>query len=171
MNEFDVYAFDLDEFRLPDRAFCAFAQPNLPAAKLVVSQDERHHTDAHGVALTKRGRYLWVSDRAGNRVVVIETATDEVVNEFSLAGGLSDDPSPDLLVLSPKGDRMYSGLRGRLPLSGDPHASTGSTPGLGVIHVLDGGRSGELRAIARIANVDAGGVDRADPHGIALRQR
>jgi hypothetical protein len=171
MNEFDVYAFELDDFRMPDRAFCAFAQPNLPAPKLVVSQDERHHTDAHGVATTKRGKYLWVSDRAGNRVVVIETATDEVVNEFSLAGAVSDDPSPDLLVLSPQGDRMYSGLRGRLPLSGDPHASTGSTPGVGVIHVLDGGRSGELRSIARIANVDAGGIDRADPHGIALRRR
>jgi hypothetical protein len=174
LNEFDVYAFELADFRLPDRAFCSFAQPNVPAAKLVVSQDDRHHTDAHGMALTKRGRYLWVSDRAGNRVVVIETATDEVVNEFPLAGALSDDPSPDLLVLSPKGDRMYSALRGRLPLSGDPHASTGSTPGVGVIHVRDGGRSGELRAIARIANVDTSGptpVDRADPHGIALRQR
>jgi DNA-binding beta-propeller fold protein YncE len=171
MSEFDVYAFDLEQLRMPERAFCSFAQPNTPAPKLVVSQDDRHHTDAHGVALTKRGRYLWVSDRAGNRVVVIETATDVVVNEFPLAGAVSDDPSPDLLVLSPRGDRMYSGLRGSLPLSGDPHASTGSTPGLGVIHVEDGGRSGELRAVARIANVDAGGVDRADPHGIALRQK
>jgi DNA-binding beta-propeller fold protein YncE len=171
LNEFDVYAFELADFRHPDALVCTFDRPNQPAPKLLVSQDDRHHTDAHGVALTKRGRYLWVSDRAGNRIVVIETATDEVVNEFSLAGSVSDDPSPDLLVLSPKGDRMYTGLRGRLPLSGDPHASTGNTPGLGVIHVEDGGRSGELRAIARIANVDAGGVDRADPHGIALRQR
>jgi DNA-binding beta-propeller fold protein YncE len=171
LNEFDVYAFELSDFRHPDALVCTFDRPNQPAPKLLVSQDDRHHTDAHGVALTKRGRYLWVSDRAGNRIVVIETATDEVVNEFSLAGSVSDDPSPDLLVLSPKGDRMYTGLRGPLPLSGDPHASTGNTPGLGVIHVEDGGRSGELRAIARIANVDAGGVDRADPHGIALRQR
>lgn len=167
LNEFDVYAFELADFRRRDSA----PSPNVPAPKLVVSQDDRQHTDAHGVALTKGGRYLWVADRAGNRVVVIETATDEVVNEFPLAGGLSDDPSPDLLVLSPRGDRMYSSLRGKLPLSGDPHASTGSTPGLGVIHVQDGGRSGSLRAIARIANVDAGGTDRADPHGIALRRR
>jgi hypothetical protein len=38
-----------------------------------------------------------------------------------------------------------------------------------VIDVRQGGRRGFLEAIARIANVDAGGVDRADPHGIRVR--
>ena len=107
----------------------------------------------------------------GNRVVVIETATDQVVNEFSLVGSLSDDPSPDLLALSPEGTHVFSALRGLLPLSGDPHASTGSTPGLGVIKVTQGGRSGELRAIARISNVDAGGIERADPHAVRVREK
>ena len=72
-----------------------------------------------------------------------------MVGEFPLAGALSDDPSPDLLDTSPGGERVYVSLRGSLPLSGDPHASTGSTPGVGVIDVEAGGRSGELRAIAR----------------------
>ena len=171
MDEFDVYAFTLADFRMPEAALCTFAQPNTPAVKLVVSQDDRHHTDAHGVTLTKHGRYLWVSDRVGNRVVVIETATDQVVNEFSLVGSLSDDPSPDLLALSPEGTHVFSALRGLLPLSGDPHASTGSTPGLGVIKVTQGGRSGELRAIARISNVDAGGIERADPHAVRVREK
>ena len=58
-----------------------------------------------------------------------------------------------------------------LPLSGDPHASTGSTPGLGVIKVTQGGRSGELQAIARISNVDAGGIERADPHAVRVREK
>ena len=31
------------------------------------------------------------------------------------------------------------------------------------------GKTGFLAAIARIANVDAGGVDRADPHGLRVR--
>ena len=66
---------------------------------------------------------------------------------------------------------MFATLRGSLPLSGDPHASTGSTPGVGVIRVQQGGRSGELQAIARISNVDAGGIDRADPHGLRIREK
>ncbi|MGH3071913.1 MAG: hypothetical protein ACRDNB_06545 [Gaiellaceae bacterium] len=165
LSEFDVYAFALGAFGLSP------SPPNTPAPKLVVSQDDREHTDAHGVTLTKHGRYLWVADRAGNRIVVIETATDEVVGELSLAGELSSDPSPDLLELSPQGNRVFVTLRGSLPLSGDPHASTGNTPGLGVIRVEAGGRMGELQAIARISNVDAGGIDRADPHGLRVRQR
>ena len=171
MSEFDVYAFTLADFRLPAAAVCTFAQPNLPTAKLVVSQDDRGHTDAHGVTLTKHDRYLWVADRAGNRILVIETETDQVVDEISLAGTLSDDPSPDLLALAPAGNRVFSTFRGSLPLSGDPHASTGSTPGLGVIRVQHGGRSGELQAIARISNVDAGGIERADPHGLRVREK
>ena len=36
-------------------------------------------------------------------------------------------------------------LRGPNPLTADPHVSTGSTPGVGVIKVLQGGRSGTSR--------------------------
>jgi DNA-binding beta-propeller fold protein YncE len=165
LSEFDVYAFTLADFGLTP------APPNTPTAKLVVSQDERPHADAHGVTLTKFGRYLWVADRAESRIVVIETETDEVVNEFSLVGELSSDPSPDLLELAPPGNRIYATLRGALPLSGDPHASTGSTPGVGVIRVDEGGRSGELQAIARISNLDAAGIERADPHGLRVRRK
>ncbi|HJS69626.1 MAG TPA: hypothetical protein VJ744_02395 [Gaiellaceae bacterium] len=43
------------------------------------------------------------------------------------------------------------------------------TPGLGLIRVRKDGRTGALTGIARIANVDAGGVDRADPHGLRVR--
>ncbi|MGH3104560.1 MAG: hypothetical protein ACRDN6_10760 [Gaiellaceae bacterium] len=163
LSEFDVYAFQLGAFSTTP------SPPNMPAPTLVVSQDDREHTDSHGVTLTKHGRYLWVADRAGNRIVVIETATDQVVGEFSLAGPLSDDPSPDLLDVSPMGNRVFVSLRGGLPLSGDPHASTGSTPGVGVIRVEQGGRGGVLQAIARISNVDAGGIERADPHALRVR--
>jgi DNA-binding beta-propeller fold protein YncE len=164
LDEFDVYAFDLSGFSTTP------SPPNTPASKLVVSQDEREHTDAHGVTLTKHERYLWVADRAGNRIVVIDTATDLVTGEFSLVGELSRDPSPDLLDLSPSGNRVYVSLRGSIPLSGDPHASTGSTPGVGVIRVDEGGRSGVLQAIAPIANLD-GTVNRADPHGLRVRRK
>ena len=119
--------------------------------------------------LTTQGRFLWVADRIGNRIVVIKTATGRMVGEFPLAGALSSDPSPDLLDISPAGDLAFVSLRGALPLSGDPHASTGNTPGLGLIQVKKDGRTGTLRGIARIANVDAAGIDRADPHGLRVR--
>jgi hypothetical protein len=172
MSEFDVYAFDLGHFRSAAGGLLCFPPAaNTPAPKLVVSQDDREHTDSHGATLTGRGRYLWVADRSGNRIVVISTRTDRMVGEFPLTGELSDDPSPDLLDVAPGGDRVYVSLRGSLPLSGDPHASTGSTPGVGVIDVEAGGRRGKLRAIARIANLDATGVDRADPHALRVRMR
>jgi hypothetical protein len=62
-------------------------------------------------------------------------------------------------------------LRGSLPLSGDPHVSTGSTPGVGVIRVTQGGRSGVFTGIARISNLDGSGIDRADPHALRVRAR
>ena len=71
---------------LPTAAFCTFERPNMPAAKLVVSQDDRRaHRRARRDADQARP-LLWVADRAGNRIVVIETATDEVVDEISFAG-------------------------------------------------------------------------------------
>jgi len=164
LSEFDVYSFPLSGYSPAN-------PPNTPTPNLVVSQDEREHTDSHGVMLTKHGEELWVADRAGNRIVIIDTATDQVVGEFSLVGRFSDDPSPDLLDLSPLGNRAFVSLRGSLPLSGDPHASTGSTPGVGVIRVDRSGRGGRLEGIARISNVDAGGVDRADPHGLRVRRK
>ncbi|MDP9492513.1 MAG: hypothetical protein M3P42_10010 [Actinomycetota bacterium] len=163
LSEFDVYAFRLSAFSTTANP------PNTPAPTVVVRQDDREHADSHGVALTKHGPYLWVADRSGNRIVVVDTKIDSAIGEFSLVGPLSADPSPDLLDVSPSGNRIFVSLRGALPLSGDPHASTGSTPGVGVIRVEQGGRSGTLQAIERISNVDATGVDRSDPHGLRVR--
>ena len=91
-------------------------------------------------------------------------------NEIPLVGPLATDPSPDLLDTSPRGDRVYVSLRGAIPLSGDPHASTGNTPGLCVIKVPRAGAAGEIESIERISNVDPAGVDRADPHALARAQ-
>lgn len=166
LSEFDVYAFPLWKFwRLREPA-----PPNTPAAKLVLSLDEHEHADSHGATLTRFGRYLWIADRMGNRVIVIDTWTDELANEFPLAGPLATDPAPDLMDASPRGDRVYVSFRGAIPLSGDPHASTGNSPGLCVIKVSRSGRSGRIESISRIANVDAAGVDRADPHALRVRK-
>jgi hypothetical protein len=103
--------------------------------------------------------------------VVVDTDTDLVVNEINLVGPLSGDPTPDLLDRSPNGNRVFMALRGPVPLTGNApgvNNAVGSTPGLGVVRVEQGGRHGVLEAIVPISNV-VNGVELADPHGIAVR--
>ena len=149
--------------------------PNTPARKLVFSQDgppATTHVDSHGVALVGHGRYLWVADRWANKIVVVDTHTDEVVNEIAVAGPLSADPAPDLLAASPDGNRVYATFRGPVPLTANNPAfnnAVGATPGVGVLQVTEGGRDGRLIAVAPITHVVAG-VERADPHGLGVRE-
>jgi hypothetical protein len=86
-----------------------------------------------------------------------------------LAGDLSADPTPDILAVAPPGNHVFMSLRGPNPLTADPHVSTGATPGVGVMRVEAGGRRGHFEVVARVSNVDAGGVERADVHAIAVR--
>ena len=121
--------------------------------------------------LTMDEHYLWVADRAANRVIVVDTATLAVVNEIDLSGPISTDPAPDLFAMSPSGDSLYVTLRGPNPLSGNNtnvNNAKGLTPGLGVIRVEQEGMTGTLQARFAISNLDATGVERADPHGIAV---
>jgi DNA-binding beta-propeller fold protein YncE len=179
----DLYAIDIDAIAPSG------SPPNLPAPRLIyrrTRKQARHegepgggaHTDAtgivdaHGILFTGQGRYLWVADRIQNDITVVDTATDAVVNMFSLAGAVSLDPAPDLLALSPRGNYAFATLRGPFPGSGG-HAAFGASPGLGVIRVEQGGRAGTLQTIAPLNNGfgSVGGENRADPHGIAVLAR
>jgi hypothetical protein len=60
-------------------------------------------------------------------------------------------------------------LRGPNPLTADPHVSTGSTPGVGVIKVTAAGRDGRFYGIAPATNIDAMGIERADTHALTVR--
>jgi hypothetical protein len=155
----DVYSFELDQFgRRPGR------MANAPAPTHVYSRDEKGvQVDAHAVALTEHGRYLWWGDRSQNDVVVVDARRNRVINRFELAGPLSADPAPDLFDLSPRGDYMFSSLRGPNPSSG--HEAFGSTPGVGVIDVRRDGRSGRLVGVARVGEVRG----TPDPHAIRVR--
>ncbi|MCI0638380.1 MAG: hypothetical protein L0Y70_04855 [Gemmataceae bacterium] len=166
----DLYVFNLRDFDTTPNP------PNSPAPTVVFSQDGDPNTpagrvDSHGVSLTKHGRYLWLADRWANKIVVVDTRHDVVVNEIPLAGSLSADPAPDLMDVSPSGNRMYMALRGPIPLTANNPAfnnAVGATPGVGVMHITAGGRNGKFMAIAPISHVVAG-VERADPHGLRVR--
>lgn len=159
----DIYAF-------PVTGFSQLNPPNTPAPRVVLS-DTSEEADAHGATLTKHQRYLWVADRGRNFIWAIDTFTDEIVNTILLAGPVSDDPTPDLLVTSPNGSHIFVSLRGPNPLTADPHVSTGSTPGVGVIKVTEGGKGGVFEAVAPVSNIDAANVERADVHAITIRVR
>jgi len=162
LHEFLVY-------RLPMTGYSALNPPNTPEPELLFQAVGAR--DAHGPVATKGERFVWIFDRAANVAEVFDAASGSWINTVTLLSDDSGDPTPDLAVLSPSGNRIFVSLRGPNPLSGDPHASTGSTPGLGVLQVEQGGRHGRVKAIARITNPDAGGVERADAHGIALRRK
>jgi hypothetical protein len=163
-----AHLFGADIYAFPVTGFSPLNPPNVPAPKVVLS-DTSAEADAHGATLTKHQRYLWVADRGRNFIWVVDTKTDKVVNEIQLAGRVSNDPTPDLLATSPNGSHVFMSLRGPSPLTADPHVSTGSTPGIGVIKVLQGGRGGTFEALAPVTNVDQDGVERADIHALTIR--
>lgn len=163
--ESDLYTFPLNGYSTTPNP------PNTPAPNVVFSRDSLGFVDSHGIVLTKHDRYLWVADRAANRIVVVDTESDTVVNEINLVGDVSSDPTPDLMEISPSGNRVFIAFRGPIPLTGNAPSvnnAVGATPGLGIVRVEEGGRNGVLQAIAPISHV-VNGVERADPHGIALR--
>lgn len=161
LHEFDVYTFPLSGYSAGNPA-------NTPAPTVAFSDDVEPR-DSHGMALV--GGNVWVFDRGANLVEIFAANGGARRGTIALAGNLSADPTPDLAAVSPGRSHVFVSLRGPNPLSGDPHVSTGSTPGIGVIEIGEDGRTGALRAIVPISNRDGGGVERADPHGIALRGR
>ena len=188
----NIYEADLYAFPLGPGVYSEFNGVNTPLPKVVFSEDVEG-ADAHGAALTKHGAYLWVADRGRNIIWVVDTATDAVVNTIDLApwlnlsgkervvptpemlqkaghcGHFSPDPTPDLMVLSSQGTHMFLTFRGPNPLSGDPHVSSGATPGVGVLRITAGGRNGVFEAIAPMSNKGEDGVERADAHAIWMR--
>jgi DNA-binding beta-propeller fold protein YncE len=163
-------------YRLPVSAFSTTPNltPDSPPPVVEFDHGDREVNDSHGLLLTKHERYLWVADRAANRVIVVDTASDAVVNEIELSGAVSEDPAPDLIGISPSGNRVFTTLRGPNPLTGNNamlNNAQGHSPGLGIIRVEAGGGGGTLQAAFPVSNPDASGVEHADPHGLAVRIR
>jgi DNA-binding beta-propeller fold protein YncE len=134
-----------------------------------VFSDGSDDADAHGAALTKHSKYLWVADRGRNFLWVVDTAIDQIVNTIPLETPFAPDPTPDLLAMSPNGSHAFMSLRGPNPLTADPHVSTGTTPGVGILKVTAGGRDAIFEAVAPVSNIDSLGVERADIHAMTIR--
>jgi hypothetical protein len=165
-----THLFGFDVYQFPLSGYDPAQPPNTPAPVVLFSADDpAQERDAHGMVSTLLGRYLWVADRVANVAEVFEVASGARVNTVDLVGAASGDPAPDLADISPFGDRLFFSLRGPTPLSGDPHVATGGTPGLGVLQLTRGGKSGVLTSVVGISNVDAEGVERADAHAIRVR--
>jgi hypothetical protein len=157
--------------------------------------------DSHGMAITTNGKYLHVGDRLQNVIEVFDTDTYErFTYDLTLpprpkrtppceAKSVSDDPllprndpAPDLFYMTPDGKYLLLALRGPAPVT-VAHSAQGSCPGVGIVKLLEGGRSGRLVDIIRttnmvrdsvaVASIAPGGhqyvgSERSDIHGILV---
>ncbi|GIL48172.1 hypothetical protein Vafri_4862 [Volvox africanus] len=166
----NLYEFKV--YKLPTTGYSSTNVPNTPVPKSI-ADDSTGERDAHyaGILYNKRTNptYFWQPDRAQSVIDVFSFKSDKFVNRIDLkATNLSADPTPDALVISPTMVYAFVSLRGLTPLSADPHVSTGSSPGLGVLEVKNYGRNARLASITSITNI-VNGTNRADPHGLDLR--
>jgi hypothetical protein len=162
LDQFTVYRTDLNA------AFTPQNPPNVPTAFLLFN-DPGPDRDAHGVIATKNDKYVWMFDRHADVAEVFQSKSGAHEGTVDLTTPDSAKLTPDLAAISPSGNRIFLSLRGPTPLSGDPHSSTGTTPGLAVVQVTGGGKKGFTKSIRRISNLDAAGVERADAHAIRIR--
>jgi hypothetical protein len=162
-----LYGFDV--YRFPLRGYSSKNSPNTPVPQLLLTKSGA--SDSHGVVATDHDRYLWALDRHANVAEVIDLRSNKWVNTVNLVGLVSDDPAPDLVDAAPNGNRLFVALRGPVPLSGDPHNAQGTTPGLGIIQVTHGGRSGRLIARVPLTNANQQVGQAPDAHGLRVRLR
>jgi hypothetical protein len=160
----------------------AFGVGALPQVAVPTRIGGRDGGDSHGMVAVG-GKYLWSGDRHLNLIDVYDTGNGNIkVGTIALAGSVSNDPAPDLMDAAPDGSYVFVALRGPAPLTGnnkDVNNAVGSTPGVGVIKVEGGGRSGTFAGIApiskKVQEKDKEGKDvtaeKADPHGIQVRKK
>ena len=193
ISEFSVYRFRPQDFP----AAPGFNPPNTPAPIVVYADPDNgliipgNDRDAHGMGITKpmghRPQFLHQFDRIRNVVETFNAATlARATYSLTTTNGkldgpagtvcgttpgaiASNDPTPDLLDISPQGNRFYTALRGPFPLT-VTHAALGSCPGLGVVGIRGGGSRGALDYVLPTTWLNfAGTRNLSDPHGAAVR--
>lgn len=142
-----------------------FAGPGQHSGASLLFSDDAHERDAHGMAVTRWGRYSGVADRDGDVIEVIDTGRGRGWPPSTWRAPSATTRHPTCST-SRRRATACSSPRGGLPLSSDPHASTDSTPG------PDGDQAARRRPQRRRGEDrtdhqrDARGVERADAHGI-----
>lgn len=180
ISEFTVYRFPLLGFPA--------TKENKPTRTVLFADADNgqvivgNNRDAHGMSKTDSRTWLHQFDRVRNNVRTIHMGSTSQQNEYSLTtegvcgqtlgAAIANDPTPDLLALSPNGNRFYVALRGPNPLT-ITHAAVGSCPGVGIVEITDGGKSGKMTHVLP-APTNPGLVsgvikDLADVHGAAVR--
>ncbi len=114
--------------------------------------------DAHGLMLNPDGSEYWMVNRSSNDGLVVNADDRSVVRE--LTSGLE---APDILDFAPDGSRVYVSQRGPDPVSGAPHAATGSEPGVAVLDASNGER------VDFLTPPEPGGDATNDIHGVGVR--
>ncbi len=150
------------------------AAASLPATTVHEVSKRTGNVDAHDAVLTPNGGYLWMTDRFANRIEIYEAKFPgaEVVRTIDVASGplAGKDPAPDLIDIAPDGSLVFVALRGKEPLTGNVASvnnAVGDSPGVLVLRVLEGGKSGEAKIHIPLAR--AGGASAVDPHGLRVR--
>ena len=97
--------------------------------------------------------------------------TVQVADGFPTAVSVSNDPSPDLMDLSPDGSRIFVSTRGPKPLSVS-HAAAGSCPGLGIVTLSADGKKGVLTSVIPTTWLNHPGTTNiSDPHAVIVRMK
>lgn len=104
----------------------------------VLKNETARGTDAHGLWVTPDSEELWIVNRETNDGVVVDTETDEIVDEIDELGPATgaepgESDATDILAASPGGEYMFVSLRGPNPVTADPQAATGVNPGFAVL--------------------------------------
>jgi len=128
--------------------------------------------DSHGGIVTQNGDFVHFADRIQNVVEVFNSESNDhssydLTTETGTGTGADgacssksvvddpdlpkNDPSPDLADITPDGTYMMIGLRGPSPVT-VAHSAQGSCPGVGIVKITDGGRSGKLIHVIRTTN-------------------
>ena len=127
--------------------------------RLVATHDlSKSGQDAHGVAIDRARKALWIVHRVSSNVTIHPLATirrrDHRFDTIGFVG-----KTPDLVTISPDSRRAYITLRGPKPAPTIPHSAVGETPGVAIVDV----RNRKLLNIVKL-----GDQQLADFHGVFI---
>lgn len=107
-------------------------------AEILVDGESTGGIDAHGFWFASGGEEPWVLTRETNDGIVLDPATDEVIDEIVAPGPAQSEnnderDTPDITWATPESECMVVTLRGSKLVAGAPNGATGVNPGFAVL--------------------------------------